>query len=197
MQKVKFNKAIIVIILLSLLLCVSIGITFSYFYDKKEDSLTFEVARLNDTAMTSATINSADLVCGKTFTKDVTLTNKANFNYYIRVWAECSTQVYEEQSDNTYVKTTKTDLVNVTGVTVGGTSLSKNTTNNKYVYSTVVETTTSSLTFNFTFKVSDSFTEEVNYRVENGNWVLDDSLTTTITFKAEIIQSEAGLESWS
>lgn len=196
MQKVKISKYVIVTILLSLLLCVSIGITFSYFYDKKEDSLTFEVARLNDTAMTSATINSADLVCGKSFTKDVTLTNKANFNYYIRVWAECSTQVYEKQSDNTYSKTTKTDLVNVTDVTIGGTSLSKNATN-KYVYSTAVGTTTSSLTFKFTFKVSDSFTEEVNYRVVDGNWVLDNTLKTTITFKAEIIQSEAGIESWN
>lgn len=196
MQKTKFNKNIFVIILLTLaLVCSAVGITFSYFHDKKSDALTFTVARLNDTNIVSDKINSSDLVCEKTFTKNVTLTNKANFNYYIRVWAECSTQVYEKQSDNTYVKTTKTDLVNVTGVTVGETALTL--TNNKYVYSTVVETTTSSLTFKFAFKVSKNFTEEVNYRVVDGNWVLDDSLTTTITFKAEIIQSEAGLESWS
>lgn len=197
MQKVKFDKKILIFLLIGLLLCASIGITFSYLYDKKKSSVDFKVASLNDTYIVSTTIDSSDLVCGKTFTKNVTLTNKANFDYYIRVWAECSTQVYEKQT-NTYIEATNKNLVSVTGVTVGGTSLSKNTTNNKYVYSTAVGTTTSSLTFQFAFKVGDSFTEELNYHFdENGKWVLNNDLQTTIIFKAEIIQKEAGLESWS
>ena len=192
MQKVKFNKKIIMILLLCMtLLCASVGITFSYFSDRKESSITLEIGRLNDTAITAAdTISSANLVSGNTFTKSVTVTNKANFSYYIRVWAEVETQVYENNT-----KTTKTNLVSVTGVKYGTTALTSNS--GKYVYTTAIPTTTSSFVLTFTFKVSDSFTEELNYRTVDGNWVLDNTLTTKITYKAEIIQSEAGYNNWA
>lgn len=203
MQKVKFNKKIFAILLLLILMlsCTLVSVTFSYFSDKKQvSSPTMQIGRFNDTNFKALTaqqkITSANLVCGNTFTKTVTVTNKANIGYYIRVYAVAETQVYEKQN-STYNKVTKTDLVSVTGVSVGGTSLSKNASNNKYVYTTPVATTTSELTFTFTFKVSDNFTEELNYRVVNGEWTLDDTLTTTITYYAEIIQQEAGLDNWS
>lgn len=191
MQKVKFNKKFFAILLLCLtILCASVGITFSYFFDKKGADATLEIGRLNDTNITAVdTVKSADLVCGKTFTKNVTITNNANFSYYVRVWAVVETQVYENNT-----KTTKTDLVSVTGVKNGSTALTNKS--GKYVYTTAVSTSTKTLTLAFSFKVSENFTEELNYRTVNGNWVLDNTLTTKITFKAEIIQSEAGYDNW-
>lgn len=193
MQKVKFNKKIFAILLLiiTLLLCTSVGITFSYFSDKNQSSTTMQIGRFNTTSFTAQdALTTANLVCGNTFTKNVTVTNSANIDYYIRVYATIETQVYE---NNTL--TTKTNLVSVTNVSVGSTALTQQS--GKFVYTTPVTTSTSTLTFTFTFKVSEDFTEELNYHVVGGNWTLDNTLKTRITYHAEVIQKEAGYTSWS
>lgn len=195
-QKVLIKN--ILIIILSLMIVGLVGLTaytLSYFSDRKDKDVTITISNLNNTTLkVQNELSPSDLIAGKVFTKTVKLTNKANFNYYARFYAVVSSEIYVDN-----VKTTSEDIVTLTGVKNGSTSLQQGTDGKFYYLSlsspTAITTSVSEISLNFTFQVSSDINEDSYTYEENGVFKTDNTLTTTITYYVEFVQTE-GFNDW-
>ena len=191
LQKKSWKNIIIISIMVLLFVASVFSVTFAYFSNKKENTITINTAKLSavTTIEDSQNLQTSDLIADNAFSKTINYNVTTNYDIYYRVYAVVTMQTHDTNGVDIVERT---DLINVTNVS----NTSKGQDNKWYYVASNTQPTsvgTGEYSFTFTFKVSPLVSEEL---LLNASGEVDKNLKTTVTYYFEYCQV-SGFDDWS